>query len=111
MEVLKSMPEKDLLVAVIETLRRNLDIWACMKQLDTIISNLCVIFKHWKSRGTHVRPLVAFILELDDNQRLDPSTRQQIAESAAHYAHVSLMSVISNTVHSGNISLCVRKML
>ncbi|KLO13572.1 hypothetical protein SCHPADRAFT_873833 [Schizopora paradoxa] len=87
MEVLKSSPEKDLLIAVIETLRRNLDIWACMKQLDTIISSLCKIFKQWKSHGVHMRPLVAFILELDEGDRLDSSTRQQIAESAAHYAH------------------------
>lgn len=88
MEVLKSVQEKDLLVAVVETLRKHLDIWACMNQLDSIVQALCVLYRSWKLRGIHIRPLVAFILELDDGQRLDALTRQQITESAVHYAQV-----------------------
>lgn len=110
MEMLKTMHEKELLVAVIETLRRHMDIWACMNQLDVMLQSLCAIFRAWKSRGIHMRPLVAFILELDDGQRLDSSTRQQIIENAAQYAQVRYVHTNYRIMLSTPLRRCVRKM-
>ncbi|TDL22582.1 hypothetical protein BD410DRAFT_821184 [Rickenella mellea] len=75
-----------LLIPILETLRRHVDIWACMNVVSTITHALHSTHQSWKSRGVQSRALLSLLTELDGGRHLDDASRQQITSDISHYA-------------------------
>lgn len=90
MGVLKVASSNEILALVIDTIRCHLDMWACMNKLLDITGTVYAVHQARKTRGEHVRPLVALILDMDDGRYLDAICRQQLIEEVAHYKQVSV---------------------
>lgn len=95
LDILVHASTHDLLVAIVETLRRHIDIWACMNAIPTITQALYASHQAWKSRGIQMRYLLSLLMELDDGHRLDVASRQQINVDITHCAQVSVSSSFS----------------
>jgi mediator of RNA polymerase II transcription subunit 12, fungi type len=83
----------DVLLAVVDNLRRNLDLWVCMDVVDTIVHTLLSVHISWKSKGVHIRNLVQLLLDIDGCRILDAESRQLVIEGAAHFAQVGFVLV------------------
>ncbi|KAG5646822.1 hypothetical protein DXG03_002199 [Asterophora parasitica] len=68
----------DLLIAVIDTLRRFATIWACMDIMRTIVIALEKAHQVWKARGIQSRPLLSLLLEFDNGKHLSDASRDRI---------------------------------
>ena len=88
--VLRSTASTDLLLAVVDDLRRHLDLWACMDALTLIVHTLFDVHNAWKSKGIHIRFLVDLLLNIDDGRMLSSASRNQVVEGAMHFAQVRL---------------------
>lgn len=78
----------DFLMAVVESLRRGLNLWVCMDAMATIAQALLATHYAWKTRGVHVRCLVELLLEVDDGRFLDSASRQSVIDDAVHFSQV-----------------------
>lgn len=90
LDMLTVVTGNDLLEIVLDTIRRHLDIWACMDVLGDVTAALFESNRTWKAAGVHVRSLVRLILEIDDCRFLDNASRQSVIDDAVHYAQVFL---------------------
>ncbi|KAL5506968.1 SRB8 [Sanghuangporus vaninii] len=86
LDVLKMTITSDLLLAIVDYLKRGLILWACMDAMADIASALLDAHQAWKAKGVHIRCLVILLLEVDDSKYLDAISRQHVIEDAGHFA-------------------------
>ena len=89
MELLRQTESSDLLLAIVDNIKRGLSLWACMDTIPLVMSGLVHAHQSWKSRGLYIRCLINLILEIDNRRYLDLLSRQQIIEDVRNFARVS----------------------
>ena len=89
MELLRQTESSDLLLAIVDNIKRGLSLWACMDMIPLVMSGLVHAHQSWKSRGLYIRCLINLILEIDNRRYLDLLSRQQIIEDVRNFARVS----------------------
>ncbi|KAH8119597.1 hypothetical protein DFH11DRAFT_1501865 [Phellopilus nigrolimitatus] len=85
MDVLKTTTTTDLLMAVLDNLKKGLTLWNCMDAMSSITQILLETHQAWKARGIHIRCLVNLLLEVDDCRYLDSIVRQDVIDDATHF--------------------------
>jgi len=77
-------------MVVINTLRQFATIWACMNVIGNITSALDNAHQAWKVRGIQCRPLLSLLLEFDNGQHLNDTSRERVTADVAAFSLVSL---------------------
>ena len=88
--VLERADTVDILSVVINALQRFATIWACMDVMGNITSALYNAHQVWKARGIQCRPLLALLLDFDNNTYLDSLSRERITTDVAAFSLVSM---------------------
>lgn len=88
--VLEHATTIDILSVVINALQRFATIWACMDVMGNITSALYNAHQVWKARGIQCRPLLALLLDFDNNTHLDSLSRERITTDVAAFSLVSM---------------------
>lgn len=78
----------DLLMVIVDNLKRSLDMWTCMDTVNGIVQTLFATHQSWKSKGVHIRCLTNVLLEMDYGKYLDTAERQMVIDDATHFAQV-----------------------
>lgn len=86
---LEHTASSELLTAVIRTLRQHAEVWACMNNMQTIVSALFAAHTVWKTRGAQSRPLLNLLIELDEGRLLEQTAREQVLADHTAFAYVS----------------------
>jgi mediator of RNA polymerase II transcription subunit 12, fungi type len=88
--MLQRAPDSELMTAVIETFHRYVTIWTCMRAAATITTALYTAHQVARARGIQSRVLLALLVEIDNGQYLDATSRQVVSADIASFTHVSL---------------------
>ena len=91
MALLEQSCAADFLTILIETLRRFLDIWACMGVLKPLADALYATHLACKARTVHSRPLFDLLDEIDKAHRLESDARIAIEAEKTAFAQVCYM--------------------
>ncbi|OBZ68162.1 Mediator of RNA polymerase II transcription subunit 12 [Grifola frondosa] len=77
----------ELLIAVIETLRQHMEVWACMNIMKTVAAALFAAHQFWRARGVQSRALLTLLVEIDNDRYLEPGSREHIQTDISTYTH------------------------
>lgn len=88
-----SAPE--VMMIVIDTLRRHLTVWMCMRSTGTICTALYTAHQAARTRGIMSRALLSFLVEIDAGRHLDVQSREHILLDIATHVHVRFLSFLS----------------
>ncbi|VDC06366.1 unnamed protein product [Peniophora sp. CBMAI 1063] len=78
MALLAHTSTADFLTTLIETLRRFMDIWACMGVLKPLADALYTTHLACKARTIHPRPLFDLLVKIDETHQLDADARASV---------------------------------
>ncbi|OCH91787.1 hypothetical protein OBBRIDRAFT_752537 [Obba rivulosa] len=87
LSTLEHTSSNELLVAIIQTLRQHVEVWASMDAMNTIATALFATHQAWRSRGLHNRALMAFLIEVDNGRYLGTTEREQVLNDLSAYTH------------------------
>jgi mediator of RNA polymerase II transcription subunit 12, fungi type len=77
-----------MLTAVIETIYRYVDIWACMERTASIATALYASHQLWRAQGVQSRKLLALLVEIDNGRHLDRASRAHVAADTSSFKDV-----------------------
>ena len=85
LKLLSCITAPELLSAIIDTIRRHADVWACMDAHEQILDALCTTHAtwNWGTRRAQSRPLLCLLIEFHTNPRIPEDAKERITEDAA----------------------------
>ncbi|KAF8530471.1 hypothetical protein BU17DRAFT_35400 [Hysterangium stoloniferum] len=84
LKLLSCVTSPELFGAIIDTIRRHADIWACMDEHKRLLDALCAAHTiwNWETRRAQSRPLLCLLIEFLDNRHMSPVAKDHINEDA-----------------------------
>lgn len=92
LSVLSKTSAPEVMMPVIDTLRRHLTVWMCMRSTGTICTALYTAHQAARERGIMSRALLSFLIEIDAGRHLDVQSREHISLDIATHVHVRLLA-------------------
>lgn len=92
--------DEEILLIIIDTLRREADVWTAMDRWPTFVDALLERSAILEARGEYHKSLPALLLELARNGHLSPDEEKDVNSLIAKHSNVRLYTAIPNRVKS-----------